>query len=366
MVADHGGATCCKMKISANRHRRSVSESLLGPTSSDFAPTPAKNFLEYMSLHTFPLKLCRKLSSLAAIFLGVVAIQAADDPPIPAAPVDKSDELPIRAPEFIKKPSEALASFLDRLPDLVDQGVPSFAPEGAFRLYLRPRFGDLLHEDYFRFLVGARFKANEQLEFNSELGTYFTHGFRDNVGNGFYQFRIGTRYEFAYTPDSGWSVGLDWTTPLSRPPYEITDGLRHTMPYVTYTRTLSPDLGLVGFATLGFDFIDHTSLPVNYAENQLRDNSTILTIGVARQWRRMNIILRAFDGNTAVLGRGSQNVFGLRPSIGIPFLRRPNGSPRATVTFEGRTIWGPDGFETGVNTSVRLDLEYRRASIRTN
>ncbi|MEO8356266.1 MAG: vitamin B12 dependent-methionine synthase activation domain-containing protein, partial [Chloroflexota bacterium] len=43
-------------------------------------------------------------------------------------------------------------------------------------LYLRPRFGDLLHEDYFRFLVGARLKANDQLEFNGELGTYFTHG----------------------------------------------------------------------------------------------------------------------------------------------------------------------------------------------
>jgi len=284
------------------------------------------------------------------------------------APAEKIEVAPSNAEkgqvapfnEMTRKPEEALASFLDGIPDLVDQGLPSFAPEGAFRVYLRPRFGDLLHEDYFRFLIGARRKIKEQLEFNAELGTYFTHGLRDSVGNGFDQARLGARYEFAYTPDSGWGVGLDLTTPLSRPPYEITDGLRHTMPYVTYTRTISPKHGVVGFVTLGWDFLDHTSLPVNYAENQLHANSTILTIGAARQWRRMHIILRAFDGNTVLLSNHSSNVFGLRPSVGIPFLRRPNGSPRATATFEGRAIWGPDGFETGVNTSIRLDLEYHR------
>lgn len=255
----------------------------------------------------------------------------------------------------------ALASFLDRLPGLVDEGLPSFAPRGDFRLTIRPRFGDLLREDYFRFLLGARYKANEQVEFSTELGTYFTHGMRDSVGNGFYQFRLGSRYEFAYEPDSGWSVGLDFTTPLSRPPYEMTDGLRHTMPYVTYTRTISAKHGLVGFATVGLDLLDHTALPVNFSENQLHANSVILTLGVARQWRRMHVILRVFDGNTVLLSNRTQNVFGLRPSIGIPFLRRDDGTPRATATFEGRAIWGPDGFETGVNTRIRLDLNYRRS-----
>ncbi|MEO7598933.1 MAG: hypothetical protein ABIV50_08370 [Opitutus sp.] len=308
-----------------------------------------------MPNHFSPCRTARR--TLAALILGAttlasVAAESSQEPP------------PSRLEELARMPSDALSAFLDRLPDLVDQGLPSFAPEGAFRLYLRPRFGDLLHEDYFRFLVGARFKANEQLEFNSELGTYFTHGLRDSVGNGLYQFRLGARYELAYTQESGWSIGLDLTTPLSRPPYEITDGLRHTMPYVTYTRTISPKRGLVGFSTLGFDFLDHTSLPVNFAENQLHANSTILTLGVARQWRRMHVIMRVFDANTVLLSRHSENVFGLRPSLGIPFLRRLNGSPRATATFEGRAIWGPDGFETGVNTSVRLDLEYRRGGSR--
>ena len=305
-----------------------------------------------------PSHLLHPRAAFICVALLFTALGASGAENVPEGEQDRGSRLD----DLTRAPAEALASFLDRLPDLVDQGVPSFAPQGAFRLYVRPRFGDILHEDYFRFLVGARQKVNEQLEFNAELGTYFTHGLRESVGNGFYQFRVGSRYEFAYNPDSGWSVGLDWTTPLSRPPYEITDGLRHTMPFVTYTRTISSKHGLVGFTTLGFDFQDHTSLPVNYAENQLHANSTILTVGVARQWRRMHVIMRVFDANTVLLSNHSENVIGLRPSLGIPFLRRPNGAPRATATFEGRAIWGPDGFESGVNTSIRLDLEYRRGA----
>lgn len=304
-----------------------------------------------MPLFSLPIHSLRRTLALVGLCLTVLSVNGAETNPDDASGSPASPR---------RSPAVALAEFLDRLPNLVDEGLPSFAPRGDFRLTLRPRFGDLLHEDYFRLLVGARYKANEQLEFSTDVGSYFTHGMRDSVGYGLYLFRIGSRYEFALTPDSGWSVGLDFTTPLSRPPYEITDGLRHTLPSVTYTRTISTKHGLVGFATLGLDLLDHTPLPVNFAENQLHANSVIVTLGVARQWRRMHVILRVFDGNTALLSNRSQNVVGLRPSIGIPFLRRNDGTPRATATFEGRAIWGPDGFESGVSTRIRLDLNYRR------
>ncbi|HYD85624.1 MAG TPA: hypothetical protein VEA63_16265 [Opitutus sp.] len=285
-----------------------------------------------------------------------------------AAPGPDPDEAVVNTPPPTSPPSrnpfaaqrDALARFIDRLPELPDLGLPSFAPSGAVRLHFRPRFGDLKDEDYFRLPVGARIKVADRLELNAELGGYITNGLRDNAGNGLYQFRTGMKYERALDADSGWSAGFEWNTPLSHPPIEMIDGLRHTLPYVTFTRTVMPRYGLVGFATLGADLIDRTSLPENYAENQLRSNSLILTLGVAREWRRMHVILRVFDANTAPLSGESENVFGLRPSIGVPILRRDDGTPRATVTFEGRTIWGPDGFETGISTRVRVDLRYRR------
>lgn len=259
----------------------------------------------------------------------------------------------------MSRPKASLASFLDRLPELSDQGLPGFAPQGALRLYLRPRLGDFFHENYFRLPVGARLKLNEHVELNSELGSYFTHGLRESVGYGLYQFRFGIKREEVLSPETGLSYGIDYTTPLSRPPIDITDGLRHTLPYVTVTQSLSSRVGLVGFATLGADLIDYTPLTLNFSENQLRANSLILTLGLAREWHRMHIILRVFDGNTAVISKTSQNVFGFRPSVGVPFLRRRDGTPRFTATFEGRAIWGPDGFETGVSTRVRFDLRYR-------
>ncbi len=254
----------------------------------------------------------------------------------------------------------ALANFIDRLPDLLDIGLPSFAPPGTVRLYSHPKFGDLLHEDYFRLPIGAAMKVSENVELNAEVGSYFTHGLGDNVGNGFYQLQLGAKTEFAVSSDAGWSTGFEYITPLSRPPIEITDGVRHIMPSMTYTRTVVPRWGLVGFGTLGFDIIDHTILQENFRRNQLHYNSTTLTLGIAREWRRMHLILSVFDGTTLLMSHQHQNVFGIRPSLGIPLLRRADGSPRATGTFEGRLIWGHDGFETGINTSIRIDLRYRR------
>lgn len=286
-------------------------------------------------------------AALAALAMALVAMARADEVAVtPSGPQTKSGAV--------------LAEFIDRLPELLDIGLPSFAPPGAVRLYAHPRFGDLLHQDYFRLPVGARIKLNQRIELQTELGTYFTHGLGESVGNGLYQLRLGLRAERAVAADAGWSSGIEFATPLSRPPREITDGVRHTMPFVTFTRAVSPHLRMVGFATLGADLIDHTSLLENFRENQLRDNSLILTLGVAREWRRMHLILRVFDANTAPLGGEAENVFGIRPSIGVPLLRRADGSPRATATFEGRAIWGPDGFETGISTRVRVDLRYRR------
>lgn len=271
--------------------------------------------------------------------------------------------VPDAASQAFQNQRVALASFLDQLPDLADLGLPTFAPPGAIRLYAHPKFGDLLHEDYFRLPVGARIKLRHNFEFNTELAAYFTHGLRDSVGNGLYEGRIGLKHERAFSPDSGASSGIDFITPLSRPPYDITDGIRHTLPYITVTHTVMPSCGLVGFATFGADLIDHTSLPENFRKNELRANALNLTLGLAREWRRMHVIVKVSDGNTALMSRLHQNVFGIRPSIGIPFLRREDGTPRFTGTFEGRAVWGPDGFETGVTTSVRFDLRYRRGGM---
>jgi hypothetical protein len=257
------------------------------------------------------------------------------------------------------KTTQAIGSLIDRLPDLLDLGIPGFAPGGAFRLYTNPRFGDLLHEDYFRLPVGVRYQATDHLELTSELGSYFTHGLRDSVGYGLYELRVGAKHEKPIGRDAAWGVGADFVTPLSRPPHDITDGMRHIVPYLSGTRTLVEDKQILGFGSLAADLISRTELAPNFHRNELHSDSLVLTVGAAREWRRFRVILATSVSDTTLLSGESKQVYAFRPSLVIPILRRPDSSARATVTFAGRVVSGPDGTELGINTSVRIDLKYR-------
>lgn len=296
----------------------------------------------------------------------------ADQPPASPAPEQTQASAPLRlagaaanklatgAAVLQDTAQDALARFVDRLPDLQDAGVPNFAPRGEIRFYAHPKFGDLIHEDYFRLPVGARAKLSEDVEINAELGSYFTHGLGDSVGNGLYRLLLGAQHQVFTSPEVAWSVGAQWITPLDHPPHGISDNLRHTLPGITVTKNLDASCGLVGFATFGADLISYTSLPPDFRINQLRDDALFLTVGIARAWRKLHLIMRVVEGNTGLLSDTDQNVFALRPALGIPLLRRRDKTPRATLTFEGRTVWGPDGFEKGINTSLRVDFRVRR------
>jgi len=288
-------------------------------------------------------------SGVARLLLGVVLIAV-------SARADNQAEPPTAA---TSSPTAAIESLIDRLPDLLDLGIPGFAPGGAFRLYTHPHVSDLLHEDYFRFPVGLRYQATDHVELTSELGSYFTHGLGDPAGYGLYEMRLGAKYEQHLPHDTGLGFGIDLVTPLSRPPDDITDGIRHVVPYVSFSRPIDPDEQLIAFGSLAADYVARTELPPNYRENELHSDSLLLTVGVAREWKRFRLILATSVGDTTLLSGESKQVYAFRPSLVIPVLRRPDSSARATITFGGRIVRGPDGTDLGVNTSVRIDLKYR-------
>ncbi len=254
--------------------------------------------------------------------------------------------------------AQALESLIDRLPDLLDLGLPGFARTGAVQLIARPRFGDLLHEDYFRLPVGVRVQALEHWEVRTEARTYFTHGFGDPAGYGLYEVQAGVKREWPRTQETGWAAGVDFVTAVSRPPPGITDGLRHWVPYVSNSFELMPTKGVLGFATLSADFISRTSLQPDFRTNQLRQDSLMVTVGAARDFARFRVIVAASVADTTLLSSTSEQTVALRPSVVIPVLKRKDNSARAQLTFGGRAVWGPDGWDFGVNTSVRVDLRY--------
>ena len=257
-------------------------------------------------------------------------------------------------------PLSSLGELLDRIPDFSGLNLPSFLPKGVFRVYSSPHFGDLLHRDYLRVPVGVRAKLSAQLEAHVEVEGYFTHGLRDRAGYGFDSLQTGLKFE---TPKptstaAAYSTGVDFTTPLSRPPVELSDGHRHTVPYVATSFIIAPDSHLLGYGSFGADLLNRTMLPANFGRNELHSNSLIFSAGVAREWPKFRATLTATLGSTALISDEHHQVFGLRPALVLPITRFQGRHTRLTATIGGWSIWGPDGHELGVSTSMKVEFQY--------
>ena len=152
---------------------------------------------------------------------------------------------------------------------------------------------------------------------------------------------------------------MDFITPLSRPPRDLSDGYQHTVPYVAVSKLLMPDCDLVGYSTLGIDLLNSTNLPSNFGRNQLHSNSSTVSGGLSRDWKKFQTLLTASYSTTALLSNETHQVFGLRPAIVFPLTRWQGRHTRLTATLGGWSIWGPDGHELGASGSVRVEFNYK-------
>jgi hypothetical protein len=255
-----------------------------------------------------------------------------------------------------------LPDFIDRLPDFLSERLPSLEPSGAVRLYVRPHFGDFLHRDYVRVPVGIRDKISESVEFSGELESYLTHGIRDAAGYGFSNLQLGVKREHVLPKfgDGGISVGLNYQTPLSRPPMDLTDGHRHLQPYVAATHPLVPAWKVLGYAGFGADILDRTALPANFGRNQLHSNSITFGAGIAREWPRFHGSLTASVATSSLISDEGKQVYGLRPEIVVPWKSTSGSKTQVLFTLSGRAIHGPDGNEFGVGGSMRIEFKLNR------
>jgi hypothetical protein len=256
-----------------------------------------------------------------------------------------------------------LSDFIDGLPDILSERLPSFDPDSAVRLYARPHLGDFLHRDYLRLPIGARIKPIEDLENTVELQTYFTHGLSDAAGYGLSGLRLGSKYDHvlpSINDGAGISVGFNYQTPLSRPPLDLTDGHRHFQPYISGTRPIMPEWKLLGFAGFGADILDRTAIPANFGRNQLHSNSIGATVGVAREFARFRGTLTAAIQTSSLISDENKYIYSLRPEIVFPWKMRQSATTQILITLGGRAIHGPDGTDLGVSSSVRFEFRFRR------
>lgn len=279
------------------------------------------------------------------------------------APVARAQAGPNQAAEL-----STLGDLLDRIPNLKPFAMPSFLPKGMFRIFSSPHFGDLLHEDYMRVPIGIRAKTSPSVSSYVEVEGYFTHGLGESAGYGLDRLRTGIKYEPVPPPTAAsgvaWSTGLDFVTPLSRPPAELSDGYQHISPYVAKSMIIAPDAKLLGFGSFGMDILNSTALPSNFGRNQLHSNSLVMSAGVVRDWKRFRGTITTTFGTTALMSDELHHVFGLRPAVGFPLTRWQGKRTRLLVALGAYSVWGPDGHELGINSSLRVDFIYAAGKVR--
>ncbi|MDB6169218.1 MAG: hypothetical protein JWM88_2082 [Verrucomicrobia bacterium] len=253
-----------------------------------------------------------------------------------------------------------ISDLLDRLPNMSPFRKLQDKSPFPVRYYARPRLGDFFHRDYLRLPVGMRAKPADEVELLTEVESYFTHGFGDGAGYGLSKVRVGGKYEKEMTilHPFGWSVGTEASTPVSRPPMELTDGHRHVQPYFAVSKMLVPTYNLIAYSSIAADFLSHTALAPNFGRNQLHGNSVTLSSGLTRDFKRFRVAVTGTWSTTSLLTDENRNVFALRPDILIPLTKTPSILSRTHLLLivGGRAVHGPDGTELGVAGNLRIEF----------
>jgi hypothetical protein len=251
-----------------------------------------------------------------------------------------------------------IVRFVDRIPEVVDFALPDIATRNLVRLHVNPKFGDLVRRDYLRVPIGVRTKARG-IEGSLELQSYITHGLAGSAGYGFSGLLLGAKREVPILPDSpaAFSAGANFSTPLSRPPRELTDGFRHTIPYVAATFPLLPMWAVTGYATVGADLIAGTSIVPNFGHNQLHSNALTVSIGGAREIRGAQASVTVTHANSGLVSDESRKVTTVSPGVIVPVERWSSDTTRVLLTFGASAVWGPDGRDLGIRGGVRLEFD---------
>ncbi|HEY8994991.1 MAG TPA: hypothetical protein VIM71_10040 [Lacunisphaera sp.] len=290
----------------------------------------------------------RFLAAVATFVALFLALEATDAPPeSPAASKPSDDDLQIKG--------------------VFNSVLPKTEHKHALRFIVHPHLGDLTKRDHIRSALGFRYGISSRWEASAEVDAYFTHGLKHGgffEESGFSTVHLGTKYLIGDPFDVGWdtSVGINWQQPMGNPPLDVTDGLRHTAPFITASHKLAGAPGWRVFAGCGWDAVTQTATRGELEKNELGDDSINVNGGVLYERGPMTYALEATYYTTRFTASVNRDVYALRPSIVwvLP--------PKYTFGSKGkwllglglRLTHGPDGNDVGLNAKLRVNFDFKR------
>lgn len=241
------------------------------------------------------------------------------------------------------------------------------------RMIFKQHTGDFSDHDYWESSIGLRYNVSSKLEMSLLADTYFSSGLHERnskANEGIATVRFSTRYLLGETFVKGWksSVGLSYETPVSNAAPELTSGMTHLKPHMTFVKTAENNSNLTYYGSVGLDFVSDTGISGLLEQNELTDDSQTIGTGVAWTQGKVLYTLDAEYQTTRLLGEFDEDVISLRPGIMWEL-------PRA-LSFNSSSKWllgagvdlrdGPNGFDMGVSASLRIGMDLERYQYRQN
>lgn len=283
----------------------------------------------------------RSLSLLVAAFLVGLPLQAKDD---------------------------SLADSTLRIQGIFNSPLPGTERRNTLRLILHPHLGDLTDRDHLRVPFGVRYALTDDWEATLDLEAYASHGLKDVPifdDTGLSRFHLGTKYHVGNWPFAAWdtAVGADYTHPLGSPPADVTDGLEHIAPFVTFARPVARYPGLRVFWGLGADLVNRTQLVVTPRRNEFGDDAANLSLGAV--WHRAPFtytLETTWSTSSGIGGERNGDTVTLRPGVvwEVPSRFTFGASGQWLLGLGLRATNGPDGTEFGAAAKVRVNFDFKR------
>jgi hypothetical protein len=267
------------------------------------------------------------------------------------------------------RPATALVAFGDDeliIREIFQSHLPTTLKKYALRFWVHPHLDDLIHNDFLRLSTGFRYGLTEKCEISTSSDLYFSHGrgqvsFFDRYGAA--NLQLGTKINLGQPLISGWDVatGVDYVFPTGRPPAELTDGLRHFMPYLTLSHRLESPRDLRIFWGLRLDEVTHTSVPGTFGRNDLKDNSTGITGGFVIDRKNWHYTFETSYDTTRLIGHSDRDVVMFRPGVIWEILSRRHPLTRSNwvVGVAVGCTSGPGGTSLGGSLRLRYNIDLK-------
>lgn len=249
--------------------------------------------------------------------------------------------------------------------------LPTTLEKGTLRFSLHPHLGDYTRKDNMRLTTSLRYGLTENSEISLGSNLFFSHGngeVRSFEDYGAANVRVGTKYDLGEVLFRGCitALGVDYEFPVGRPPVELTDGLRHLRPYVTFSHRLGshPDVRI--FLGFRLDAVTHTNLEGELGKNAFNSSSTGVTGGLVIDRHAWHYTFEASVDTTRLLGRGQEDVFTFRPGVlyEIPNRRHPERRSLWLVGVAVKSEYGPGGSSLGASFKLRYSRDIKNRHLR--